>query len=361
MCNCSGPVGSVAVPVVQGGQLWVKWINAKGGLNGHPVRQIVYDDGSDPARYRAQIQEAVEREKVVAFFLEAAPLSAGPNVDYFTSKNIPVVGAGLSDPWVYESPMYFPQASADRPSAYGAISGAAQQVVPAGKTKLGIVYCAEAEQCARLDKTWGEFAGRAGLQIVHDSPISLAQPDFTAVCLAARNAGVQVAAVLSDTNSISRFAASCARQGFRPIYTGMPPTVADRFKDDANIDSYVGGVNLFPFFQSGTPATDEYHAAIRTHGGGKLFAGVGSATGWLAGKLLEKAGGGLPEPPTTDAILRGLWSMNNDDLGGLTQPLTFVRGQSAPKVACWFSIATTAGKWVTPDGFQRHCAAAPIN
>jgi len=361
MCNCSGPPSSSTLFIVQGSQLWVKRINATGGLNGHPVRQILYDDGSDPARNRAQVREAVEREHAIAFLDEAAPLSAKVSVDYLEGKRIPVVGTDLTDAWDYESPMYFPQASADRPSSFGAVSGAAQQLVPAGRKKLGIVYCAEAEQCARLEKAWVEYASKAGFDLVYDSVVSFAQPDYTAVCLAAQNAGVQVTAVLADTNSISRYAASCARQGFRPIFTGQPQTVADRFRDDPNIESFALGVNVFPFFQSGTPATDEYREALRTHGGGRVLAGVGTTMGWVAGKLLEKVGAGLPEPPTSEAILQGLWSLRNDDLGGLTQPLTFLEGRPAAKVSCWFNIATKTGQWISPDGFQRHCAPSVVN
>ena len=361
LCNCSGPPSSAALPIVQGAQIWIKHINERGGLNGHLVRQVLYDDGSDPARNRAQSQEAVEREHAVAFFVEAAPLSAKGTADYITSQGIPVVGTVLSDSWNYESPMYFPQASSDRAAAYGAVAGAAQQLVPSGKTKIALAYCAEAEQCARIKKTWVEFARTVGFDVVYESPISLAQPDYTAVCLAVRNAGAQVIAVLADVNSLSRFAASCARQGLDAAYAAMPQTVAERFKDDPNIKMFAAGVNVFPFFQSGTPATDEYRAALAKHGGGRIVAGVGTATGWVAGKLMEKVGAGLPEPPTSQAILRGLWSLKNDDLGGITQPLTFVQGQPATKTACWFNIATQGGRWVSLDGFERHCAAAPLN
>ena len=54
--------------------------------------------------------------------------------------------------------------------------------------------------------------------------------------------------------------------------------------------------------------------------GGNLVNGVPTAVGWVAGKLLERAGANLPDPPTSEAILRGLWSVSNDNLGGLTEP-----------------------------------------
>src|SRR5260370_477647 len=136
--------------------------------------------------------------------------------------------------------------------------GAAKQLVPAGKTKLGLVYCAEAEQCGRIEKGWAEFAGKVGFEVAYESPVSIAQPDFTAVCLSARNAGAQVVGVLADTNTVSRLAASCARQGFRPAITGMSQTVVDRFQTDPNMDSYVASPTVLPFFPPGPAATDEY-------------------------------------------------------------------------------------------------------
>ena len=62
----SGPVGTVWRPVVQGAQLWVAEANRRGGLSGHEIRLLVYDDGGDSARHRAQVKEAVEQRGVVA-------------------------------------------------------------------------------------------------------------------------------------------------------------------------------------------------------------------------------------------------------------------------------------------------------
>jgi len=135
----------------------------------------------------------------------------------------------------------------------------------------------------------------------------------------------------------------------------MPQTVAERFKDDPNIETYVTGVNVFPFFQSGTPATDEYQAALRKHGGGKVVAGVGTATGWVGGKLLEKVGAVLPEPPTSQAILQSLWKVKNNDLNGLTLPLTFNEGQTAPEVVCYWPVVVQGGRWSSPTNGQRTC------
>ncbi|HVW31526.1 MAG TPA: ABC transporter substrate-binding protein, partial [Acidimicrobiia bacterium] len=45
----SGPAAASLKPILDGAQLWVKYTNRGPGLNGHPVKFFVYDDGGDPA------------------------------------------------------------------------------------------------------------------------------------------------------------------------------------------------------------------------------------------------------------------------------------------------------------------------
>jgi branched-chain amino acid transport system substrate-binding protein len=86
---------------------WVAATNAAGGLGGHEVRLEVADDGADPARHRALIQEFVERRGVVAFVYNAAVFSGQASVDYLEQRRIPVVGGSGTEPWYATSPMFF--------------------------------------------------------------------------------------------------------------------------------------------------------------------------------------------------------------------------------------------------------------
>jgi hypothetical protein len=78
--------------------------------------------------------------------------------------------------------------------------------------------------------------------------------------------------------------------------------------------------------------------------------------GWVSAKLFEAATQHLSEPPTSESILSGLWAMNNNDLGGLTYPLTFTKGQNAPQVFCTWIVQVKDGQWSSPNGNQRICA-----
>jgi branched-chain amino acid transport system substrate-binding protein len=193
---------------------------------------------------------------------------------------------------------------------------------------------------------------------VYRARASLAQPDFTAECLNAKNAGADVMIILLDSNSITRISNSCARQGYKPNYAIVSSLVTADQAANPNLVGIVGSSPTFPWFQTGTPATDEYQQAMKTVCA-NVPPGLGPSTGWTSGKLLERATRNLGEPATAEGILRGLWSIKNDDLGGITQPLTFTEGENAKPISCWFNMRVKDKQWISPDGFKRQCVPAP--
>lgn len=350
----SGVPGATLFPILQGTQLWVKSINSKGGLQGRPVRLAVFDDGGDPGRHRAQVQEAIESLKVVAFLGNNEVLTGRASLDYINQKRVPVVGGDTADQWYYESPMYFPQASSGDNTIRTALAAAADQFLPKGLEKLGTLVCNEAQACRDGERVFGDSAKKLGFDYIYRGRSSLAQPDFTAECLSARNAGVETLVILSGGDSVPRIAASCARQGFHPAIAIVTAMSLDSQKDDPNLDGLVSASNVFPYFQANTPATAEFQKAKADYGG-KLVPGVGPATGWVSGKLFERALSTVSGPATSDAILRGLWSLKDDSLDGLTYPLTFVENQTAKPATCWFGIAIRDKAWRTVDDYTLHC------
>lgn len=353
----SGPAGTALRPLVEGAQLWVRHVNERGGLNGHPVKLLLYDDGGLAARHRAQVQEAVERRGAVAFLANAEGITGRESVEYHNAKRVPVIGTTGATPWSYTSPMYFPQASDGDPLIAGFLAAVADQVVATGRTKLGTLICLEIPQCDTADRIFAETAPGLGFDHVYRGRASFTQPDFAAQCLRARDAGADVLFILLDIPSVRRVQASCARHAYRPRLGVSGASVQENMKDDPNLDGLIASSWTFPYFQSGTPATDEFQAAFAAHGAG-LTRGVLTSAGWTAGKLLEKAAARLPEPPTSAAILAGLWTMTNDTLGGLTLPLTFVANQPARPRGCWFNMAVRDGAWRSPDGYALHCLDA---
>jgi branched-chain amino acid transport system substrate-binding protein len=350
----SGPVASALIQILYGAQMWVKTVNQNGGLAGHTVKLFVYDDGADPARHRAQVQDAVEQRKVVAFLANAEPLTGQASVEYLTKAKVPVIGMSGAEPWAYTSPMFFPQASNDVALYRTIVQSVGTQAVARGKTKVGTLVCVEIPGCAQTEQLFSDSAAKLGYQHVYKGRTSLAQPDFTAECLAARNAGAEVLFILLDPNSISRVSGGCVRQGFKPTFAASAQGIFHDMKKDPNLDGLLTSSPVFPFFQGDTPATREFQDA-RAEFGQKYELAPNLTLGWVAGKLAEKAGAKLSEPPTSASLLAGLWAIRNDNLNGLTQPLTFLENQPPKPVVCWFNITIKSQEWRSPDNSQLHC------
>jgi branched-chain amino acid transport system substrate-binding protein len=337
-------------------QIWAKWINAKGGINGHPVKQIVADDGGDPARTQALYQDLVENKGVVAFVANGDCFGGQTTVDYVNKKRVPVVGGAACGDWFYDSPMYFPYAPEGVMNWSSMVGAMAQRWVPKGQTKFGSMACAEAVTCGAADKLWhdGGRAKEVGFEPVYRARISIAQPDYTAECLSAQRAGVQVLAIASDAASVHRIAAACARQSFHPLIAWPYSAHLASDKDDANLDGGMTVPGWFPSIKGDTPATAEFQDAFAKYFGGAPAGG--HSGGWAAAKVFETAAAHSPDPTTSPGILEGLWtSFHGDTLGGLTMPLTFVRDKPSPKVNCSSILLVEKGKYVLPTNGEVAC------
>jgi branched-chain amino acid transport system substrate-binding protein len=351
-----GIVGASVADGTKALRAWAAQVNARGGVAGHPVNLVVADDGSDPARHQALVQQLVEERGVIAFVYNSAPLSGQASVKYLTDKRVPVVGSELAGQWFYESPMFFPQASSGLALVYNSVAGVAAHVVPQGKTKVAFLNCQEAQYCTDADRIWPQIASQFGFQVVSRARASLAQPDFSAECLGAKNAGAQVLIMAMDSNSVGRVAASCARADFHPVFSWASTVTLDRHKDDPNLEGSVIPVPLQPWFLAAKPAVKEFQDGLARYAAGVLPSGS-SENGWAAGRLFEKAAAAITAKPTSAAILDGLWALRNETLGGLTYPLTFARDQKANQVNCWYTVVIGRGVWITPDDGQIHCKA----
>ena len=49
------------------------------------------------------------------------------------------------------------------------------------------------------------------------------------------------------------------------------------------------------------------------------------------------------------AVLEGLWSIKDDDLGGITSPLTYVEGQPSKRLGCFWTPTVKGGRWTGGD------------
>jgi branched-chain amino acid transport system substrate-binding protein len=336
-------------------------MNEAGGIDGHPVKLIVSDDGADPGRGKANAKELVEKDGAIAFLAEFAPTARSAYADYMREKRIPVISGDQATTEFSTNPMYFPAGSNALVEVYGAIYEGKRL----GAKRLAMLYCAEIAGCKVATTVARQAAQEQGVDYVYEGSISVAQPDYTAECLQARRAGADFVYPLGDPNTFARFARSCDRQGYHPMYMAVSAEQNDDLAKATGIQGgLIGAQPQISWFQrEGTPGLAEFTQAMDKYAPGATARGQAVMTGWVAGKMVDKALlDARPLPATVQAadILRGLWSFKQETLGGLIPPMTFEAEKPAPVGNCWFANAVVNGKWVAPHGVTPTCPPISI-
>ena len=352
----SGPIGTNMKPISDSVRIWVRWINDRGGINGHPVTLLTGDSAGDPARHRALVQQFVEKG-VIAFVGQPGEVFSGQgSQQYLTQQRVPVIGSEGAASWFYESPVYFPQIVHGRALVQSLAVGTAKEGAARGKSKLAIWTCVEAQVCKEVDEIFPNLVAKYGTKVVNSSKISIGQPDFTAECLNTRNAGAEMIFLAADGATISRGAASCARQGYKPIWVmGGGSILAKQHAEDPNVSGGILVDTQAPWFLDNTPARKEWREVVDKIAPG-LSTTSSSMIGWVAAKLFEYGLRKAPEPYTREGLLASLWSIRSSDpFSELTGPYIFNPEKPATPTTCYWLATPKDGKWSSADGGQRHC------
>ncbi len=352
----SGVIGAVFSGAEQTMGVWQEYVNAHGGLNGHPVHIYFEDDGGDPSTSESDVEQEVAQDHVIAFVGQLVPLTASASISYLQQENIPVIGGDASSAIWWQSPVMFPQGGSDLgdSQAVFTIKAAAAK----GFTKMGVMYCVEDPTCSNGIQTLIAPGGgaAAGVTNVYSSSFSITQPDFTANCIDAHKAGATFIYFAGDGDSLVRMANDCAQQGYKPIYVGDSIAITANLASDSNLNGLLAGQTDFPWIDSYTPAQAAYQQAVKQYDP-SLANSATTAAEWTAGMLAVAASVDLTATPTTAEFFQGLWSIKNNNLGGLAPPLTFNANGDATPSACFFLMALQNGQFVDLQKGASQCVS----
>jgi branched-chain amino acid transport system substrate-binding protein len=348
----SGLIGAIFTGAQQSLQVWADYTNAHGGLNGHPVHIYSEDDGGDPSTNQTDTQQEVTQDHVIAFIGDLEPLTASANVSYLEQQSIPEIGGDAASAQWWQSPMLFPQAS----YIQGESDHSVREAVAAGYTKIGILYCIEDPTCTNGYTTLVPDGGAkaAGADVVYSASYSLTQPDFTAQCLAAQQAGATAIYFAGDGDSLIRMARDCTAQNYKPEYLADSIAVSAAVEADPLLNGLLSTQSDFPWTDSYTPAQATYQLAMKTYAPG-LVGSATSAAEWTSGELAVAADKFLTATPTSAEFLQGLWSIQNNNLGGLAPPLTFNAHGLPGQPQCYFEMVLKNGTFVDTNAGNYQC------
>lgn len=326
ICSCSGAQAAALGKSSAGISAWVKLVNDNGGLNGHPVRLVVKDDAGDPAKALQAAKELVEQEKVVAIVGETSVADASFQ-SYVEGKKIPVVGGLPAEKTFLVSPLFFASGTSSVVTTYGLLT----EAKAAGATTIGALYCAESPACAETDGLGQAFSRMIGIEWTAGK-ISATQPNYTAQCLAMKDAGADALFIAHNASVGVRVAADCAKAGYEPTEVSTTNTIAPAMLASAEFDgAVITGANAAQTDEN-VPGINAFRAAVDAYEPGltedpQFTAHV--VYSWAGAKLFEAAAQAVNLSPTSTPadVLKGLYSLKDETLEGISAPLNFTAGK----------------------------------
>ncbi|MGQ0847479.1 MAG: ABC transporter substrate-binding protein [Sporichthyaceae bacterium] len=354
----SGVAGPITASAVTTMAAWAQDVNSRGGLACHPVRVFTRDDGADPAKAASLAKEMVERQKVVAFVATLTLMPAG-FVQTAAKLGVPVIGGGVGQDAWFTTPGFYPDIARGDDLIVGLLRAGADR----GKKKLGLLYCVEATACGEVTKKVKDSGAKAaGVELVYETAVSVTQTDYTAQCLNAQKAGVDLLGLAVDGASMTRVARSCAAIGYRPLLTTASFLIGTQQSRDEGLRSFgvVTAAGTAPWFQKDRPGLTEYQRALARWAPNLVADGASIGT-WTSAKLFEAVIAKVADRARTGALTpelieSGAKKIRNEDLGGLTGPLDFTSdAKRAVGSGCVFFQYLGKDGWSAPNGSKPVC------
>lgn len=359
VCSCSGEAGfsEFNVPGDDSIEAWADAVNAAGGIDGHPVKVIAEDDQTNPGTSASDAQTLIN-DHVVAIIDNTTLVSSWSSA--VAAANIPVVGAYTINAPFLTSPDFYAEGQTNN-STLASIVAVAKQ---AGAKNIANMYCLEAPVCAQ-STPYIEAAGKAdGVPDVYNVGISATAPNYTAQCLAAKQANVDSVFIGDASTVIANVANSCSQQGYNPIYVTEGAGLGLNLLGAPGLSSLWSEYPDIPFWDSSVPAVktydtimDKYYPGVRED---KSIYIEDNLMSYISAKLVQAGieAGGLTssETPTAAELTKGLDSIKNDTLDGLAPPLTFTAGQPH-LVNCYFVGHVSNGKMAIANGGKPECTS----
>jgi branched-chain amino acid transport system substrate-binding protein len=89
--SVTGPASFLGDPEKKTLEIYAADINAKGGINGHPIKLVIYDDGGDPNQARTFAIRLIEEDKVDALLAGSTTATTMPIIALAEENQIPLI------------------------------------------------------------------------------------------------------------------------------------------------------------------------------------------------------------------------------------------------------------------------------
>ena len=319
----TGPVAGTYAPVVDAMKAYLEHLNAKGGINGNPVRLVVLDDQAQPSRAAANAKQLVSQEKVLMLLNTSLSSTYAPMVAEAKSAGIALYFAGAvcpketfppADPLQFCSTAF--GANLDSQAALAFVKAQSKEPVRIGFAAMAIpISRGEIDYAEGLSKT-------LGMTPVEKQITPPPTPDYTPFATKLKDANPNWMYSWAPWVSQVRTFEAMRRLGWSGRYITWAHLNAEeelaRVRDGG---LYVIGTNAF--LEDNLPVHAEMRAIAHR---ANLPHPVSYLTeGFVAGFVLETALRNTPWPPTPQKALAAMNSLKVDLKGLRGGPLEWTK------------------------------------
>jgi branched-chain amino acid transport system substrate-binding protein len=213
----------------KGADVWYKYVNEQGGINGRKVNFKMVDDQYNPARTKIVVKEFVERDNCFAI---ANPLGSAPTaavIDYITENKVPLIGAGTgaAKNLEYPSKYVFPLYPSYHQEGQDLVRFAAEQL---GAKSVSLLYQNDPSGKTHIAGVESALA-KYGVKLVAKEPYEKDELDVSAQVIKMRNANPDVHLCSCAPEHAARFFTERQKLGWKVpvvvVFFGQSPKVIE--------------------------------------------------------------------------------------------------------------------------------------
>lgn len=309
---------------------WGKYINATGGIAGHPVKIYIEDTQSSPAPSQAAVQNLVQNDHVAVLISDDSTDESvvGP---YTEKHHIPVIGVGYSTTTWNALPNWYTTAT----SVPVLVTDQLAAAKSLHSTSFGVLTCIEDPSCAEVGPLYKQAAAAVKIKYAGLIGASSSAPNYTAQCLQF----IQKKADFININLTSaagvEAAANCRQQGYTGWFgAGAGSVVAANYNGSAL--KLAGALSGFPWWSTAAPVV-QFRAIMKKYAPTVDYRDDTSTAMWGALQLFKSALSKATGPVTPATVTKAYSAVKGVTLNGLlAQPITFTKGKPAPLVNCFW-------------------------
>jgi branched-chain amino acid transport system substrate-binding protein len=320
----TGPAAETYAPMKDAFDAYFKDVNAKGGINGHPVKIIFEDDGAQPSKAAALAKKLISQDKVVLLMLASLSSTYPPVVGAAKQANVPVFFAGaVCPPEVYppnpDSHQFCSTAFASKFDSRFAVSFINGETK--GSAKLGLVAMNIPISRGEIDFA-EELAKGMGIKAVDKEVIPPGAADFTPYATKIKNGEADWVYAWAPWGVEIKTFEALRKLGWKGKYIAWGHLPAEeelrRLKDD----------NLYVFTTDAFFSDNlDVHKKIMEAASAQkaVYPYTYLSEGWIGAMVLEEILKKTPWPPTPEKVRAAMNQVKADMKGMKGGPLTWTQ------------------------------------